>query len=138
MHNAERARKLPKNYLVVLDVIAAQPVGCHAAANEVYAAARRRQPTIGYSTVYRALERLCDEGLVHEVRVAGTASALYEAARHNHAHFLCTGCGAVRDIAYAVPADDLARLDRDHAIAIADATLTFHGLCESCRHEISR
>lgn len=133
MHIAERPRKLPKNYQLVYDVVCAQPVGTHADAGEIHTEAKRRQTGIGYSTVYRALGRLCATGLVHEVRVPGTASALYEPARTGHAHFLCKSCGAVEDIDYDIAAADLTALSRSHEIAIADVSLTFHGSCRACR-----
>ena len=133
MHPAARTKRLPKNYQLVFEVICAQPPGVHRAAAQIFTEAKRRQPRIGHSTVYRALDRLRDNGLVHEVRVPGAASALYESARHGHAHFLCTACGAVEDIGYEIPADDLARLDAGHDIAIAAVSLTFNGLCGACR-----
>ncbi len=133
METDERPLRLPRNYRIVHDVVAAQAPGRHAAAHDIYLEAKRRQPTIGYSTVYRALDRLCLEGLVQEVRVPGAASALYEPSRHGHAHFLCTGCGRVEDVDYALPPADLAALDRVHGIAIAAVSLTFNGLCPRCR-----
>ena len=132
MRTARRTGKLPRNYQIVHDVVTAQPPGRHADAQEIHAEAKRRQPSIGYSTVYRALDRLRLDGLVHEVRVPGAASALYEPSRHGHAHFLCTGCGRVEDVDYAIPPDHLATLDAAHGIAIADVVLTFNGLCRRC------
>ena len=133
MHSPDQPKKLPKNYQLVYEVVCAQPLGVHAAAGEIYGEAKRRQPGIGYSTVYRALDRLCASGLVHEVRVPGTASALYEPARTGHAHFRCSACGAVTDINYDVPAGDIERLTREHDIGIAEVSLTFNGLCTTCR-----
>ena len=133
MSSAEPRIKLPKNHQLVYDVVCAQAVGVHAAAGEIYGEAKRRQAGIGYSTVYRALNRLCETGLVHEVRVPGTASALYEAARSGHAHFLCTGCARVEDIHYDIADADIAGLNRGHEITITDVSLTFHGLCRRCR-----
>ena len=132
MQNIIQPKKLPRNYQLVYEVVCAQPLGVHAAANDVYAEAKLRRPAIGHSTVYRALDRLCREGLVHEVRVPGNAAALYEPARTGHAHFRCIGCGAVTDIDYDVPAGDIARLTATHAIAIAEVSLTFNGRCERC------
>lgn len=133
MQSAARATKLPKNYQLVFDIVSEQAPGRHAAAVDIFAAAKRRQPALGYSTVYRALDRLCQQGLVHEVRVPGTACALYEPARHGHAHFLCTGCGRVEDIDYDIPAADISGLNAAHGIAIADVSLTFNGFCRPCR-----
>lgn len=132
MRKVEPAPKLPKNTRLVLDVVGAQPLGQHVPANAVYAAARRRQASIGVSTVYRALERLCAAGLIHAVRVPGATSVLYEPARTGHAHFLCSACGGVADIDYDVPAGDIAALNARHGLAIASAALTFSGLCGGC------
>jgi Fe2+ or Zn2+ uptake regulation protein len=132
MHSLNRPKKLPKNYRLVFEVVCAQPAGVHAPASEIYAEARRRQAGIGCSTVYRALDRLCEAGLVHEVRVPGMASALYEAARSSHAHFRCTGCGAVEDVDYGIPAGDIAGLSQRFGIAIEDVSLTFNGRCRGC------
>ena len=138
MHSAALPKKLPKNYQLVYEVVCAQPLGVHAAAGEIYGEARRRQASIGYSTVYRALDRLCGAGLIHEVRVPGTASALYEPARTGHAHFRCTGCGKVEDIAYDIPPADIAGLNRSHDIAIDDVSLTFNGRCPACRAKVDK
>ncbi|UDL94669.1 transcriptional repressor [Lichenihabitans sp. PAMC28606] len=124
--------KLPKNYRLVYDVVLAQPPGQHAAAGDIYAEARRRQAGLGHSTVYRALERLRDLGLVHEVKVPGTASALYEPSRHGHAHFLCTACGRVEDVDYDIPTADIVALNKANNITISDVALTFNGLCQAC------
>jgi Fe2+ or Zn2+ uptake regulation protein len=133
MHSADQPKKLPRNYQLVYEVVCAQPPGVHADAGDIYGAAKRRQPGLGYSTVYRALDRLCQTGLVHEVRVPGTASALYEPARASHAHFRCKRCGGVEDIDYDIPPGDLTRLTTSHAIAIEDVSLTFNGVCQRCR-----
>lgn len=132
MPTAEPAPKLPKNTRLVLDLVSAQAPGQHVPAQDVYTAARRHQASIGVSTVYRALDRLCAAGLIHAVRVPGTISVLYEPARTGHAHFLCAACGAVADIDYDVPADDIAGLNARHGLAIRSAALTFSGLCGPC------
>ena len=128
-----RSKKLPKNYQLVFDVVAAQPEGVHAAAGEIYASARHRQPGIGYSTVYRALDRLRDLGLVLEVRVPGAASALYEPSRANHAHFLCERCGRIDDIHYGLPQHEISSVAEAHGIDVTTVALTFNGVCRSCR-----
>lgn len=125
--------KLPKNYALIYDVVCAQPTGRHASASEIHAAARRRQPGIGYSTVYRALDRLHDLGLVLEVRLPGSASALYEPAQPGHAHFHCVRCGRVEDVEVSLPAAELAALAERHRIEISSVATTLNGLCEHCR-----
>ena len=128
-----RPKKLPRNYRLVYDVVSAMPEGRHASAAEVHSASRSKQAGIGYSTVYRALDRLRELGLVLEVRVPGSPSALYEAARAGHAHFRCDACGRIDDIAYTLPSDEIARVRASAEIDISDAVVTFNGLCRACR-----
>ncbi len=127
------AERLPKNYRLVYDVVCEQAAGAHAAPGAIYAEARRRQPQIGQSTVYRALDRLRDLGLVLEVRVPGAASALYEPARSGHAHFLCERCGQVEDVEYTPPLDAFSNIAAIHGADITAVSLTLHGVCARCR-----
>ncbi len=133
MQRAAPPKKLPRNYQVVYDVVSALGEGEHAAAGEIYAAARGRQAGIGYSTVYRALERLRDLGLVLEVRVPGSAGALYEAARASHAHFRCHRCGCVQDVDYSPAEAELVAVAQARRVAIDHVDVTFRGICETCR-----
>ena len=127
------AERLPKNYRLIYDILCEQAAGAHATPGAIHAEARRRQPGIGHSTVYRALDRLRDLGLILEVRVPGAASALYEPTRSGHAHFVCDRCGQVEDIEYALPLNLFDDVAASRGVAIAAAALTLHGLCARCR-----
>ena len=127
-----RSKKLPRNYQLVFDVVASLSVGQHAAAGEVYEAARRRQPGLGYSTVYRALNRLTQLGMVLEVSVPGQSGALYEPSRGSHAHFSCQDCGRIVDVDYAMPTSEVALVAQRAGLQIADASVTFVGRCDAC------
>ncbi|MDX7951696.1 transcriptional repressor [Lichenihabitans sp. Uapishka_5] len=133
MERVSRRPKLPKNYKLIYDVLCAQAEGHHASASEIHGAAKQLQPGLGYSTVYRALDRLRDLGLVLEVRLPESASALYEPARPGHAHFHCVGCGRVDDVAFSLPEPELAALAKRHDIEIDTMVTTFNGLCQGCR-----
>ncbi len=125
--------RLPKNYWLVHDVLCSQAPGTHATTRDIFAAVAQRRPGIGYSTVYRALGRLCDLGLVAEVRLPGGASAVYEPARTGHAHFLCTNCGRVDDIDYAPVPAALEALAETLSIKVSKVLLTLRGTCAQCR-----
>lgn len=125
--------KLPKNYQIVLDVVESLGAGTHATTSRVFEEARRVQPRIGHSTVYRALDRLCDLGLVLEVRVPGGSSALYEPVRANHAHFVCTRCGGVDDIDHALSPSSFDAIAQARDVVVEEVSLTLHGLCGACR-----
>jgi Fe2+ or Zn2+ uptake regulation protein len=94
--------------------------------------ARALQPRIGFATVHRGLIRLHESGAVMKIDVPGEASAVYEPAASPHAHFRCTGCGAITDLEYAVPTQTVRRLAERHGVAIESEAVTFTGRCANC------
>jgi Fe2+ or Zn2+ uptake regulation protein len=133
MKTPENSKRLPHNYQLVYDVVRSQPPGAHAAAGDIFARAKAVKATLGYSTVYRALNRLCELGFVHEVHVPGMNGALYEEAKSSHAHFVCRACGRIDDVDCDAPLGAIRSLIEDRAGAVDGITLTVHGLCADCR-----
>lgn len=125
--------RLPDNYRLVYDVVCEQVEGMHTTAAEIYAEARRRRSGIGHSTVYRALDRLRDLGLILEVRVPGGASALYEPNRPGHAHFMCGRCGRVEDIEFALAPAQFDEVAATRGVEVTGVSLTLQGVCAECR-----
>jgi len=128
----QEAARLPSNHRLVHEVVCDLPPGEHATVGQVYATARQRRPRIGFSTVYRALARLRDLGLVSEVRVPGRGPAVYEPCRGCHAHFHCDRCGAVDDVDYTLPTSILAEIAQRSGVGVSGAFLTLHGTCAHC------
>ena len=107
-------------------------LGRHLSSSEIYAKALKRRPGIGFSTVYRGLERLRDLGLVSELQVPGTDAATYEPSGPRHAHFRCSECGEIEDVAYAVPPRTVKALAFQHGFKIESERVTFEGRCATC------
>jgi Fur family transcriptional regulator, ferric uptake regulator len=124
--------KLPKNYQLIYDVVEKSGLGRHLTPSEIFAKAHKRRPGMGFSTVYRGLERLRDLGLVSEVYVPGVEGAAYEPAGPRHAHFRCSTCGAIEDVAYAMAPRTLKALSLQHGLRIEREHVTFQGNCASC------
>jgi len=123
---------LPPNYRTVLDVVEEAGPGSHVTAQEIWVRARALRPRIGFATVHRGLIRLHELGAVMKIDVPGGSSAVYEPPASPHAHFRCTGCGAITDLEYAVPAQTVRRLAERHGVAIERETVTFTGRCADC------
>jgi Fur family peroxide stress response transcriptional regulator len=68
----------------------------HPTAEAVYARLRRRMSSLSLATVYRVLECLEREGLVHRVS-AFDGVARYEAKLNRHHHFVCRVCDSIID-----------------------------------------
>ena len=133
MKTTDHTKRLPANYQLVYDVVRAQEAGVHAAAGDIYSRARALKSTLGYSTVYRALDRLCRMGLVLELHLPGMGAALYEQARSGHGHFVCRTCGRIEDVDCDVPADAIHSFVKGRDGEVEEIILTVHGRCTSCR-----
>lgn len=123
---------LPKNYRLIYDLVQESGLGRHLTPAEIHAQALARRPGIGLTTVYRGLERLRDLGLIAEVSVPGATAARYEPAGPRHAHFRCSSCSTVHDVAYALPARTIATLASQHGFTIESESITFEGRCARC------
>jgi len=127
-------RQLPKNYALLRDLVLAGG-GAHLTANEIYRRAREAQPSIGFATVHRGLNRLCRLGEIMKIQLSSADAAWYEAAVAPHAHLLCNRCGSVVDVAYTTPARTLRTLAEREGVRIESEALTFRGLCKPCREK---
>jgi Fur family transcriptional regulator, stress-responsive regulator len=123
---------LPKNYHLIYKIVEESGLGCHLTSSQIYAKALKRRPGIGFSTVYRGLERLCDLGLVSELYVPGVEAATYEPSGPRHAHFRCSKCGEIKDVAYAIPTRTIKALALQHGFKIESERVTFEGRCAAC------
>jgi Fur family ferric uptake transcriptional regulator len=66
----------------------------HVSIEELLARVRRRQPKVGYATVYRTLKLLVEGGLAVE-RQFGDGQARFEVVGDHHDHLICTKCGLI-------------------------------------------
>ncbi|HTX58270.1 MAG TPA: transcriptional repressor, partial [Verrucomicrobiae bacterium] len=107
--------------------------GVHLTTGEVFARARQRRPAIGFSTVYRGIQRLRDLALIDEIIVPGAEAAVYELAAEPHAHFRCERCANVADVSFALAPRTLAALRKQTGARIDAARVTLHGLCARCQ-----
>ena len=129
---ASSVQSLSKNHRLVYEIVQDQGPGRHLGMAEVFALAKERRPAIGFTTVYRALVRMRELGLVSEIALPGADYAYYEPAGAAHAHFRCTDCGEVRDVAYEVPQDALGRIAEQLGGEVTRASVTLDGRCAAC------
>lgn len=124
--------KFPKNHRLVYEIITAKGIGTHLTMADVFDLARLQQPGIGFTTVYRAVTRLRDTGMISEIVMPGADSAVYEPAGPPHAHFRCAKCGRIEDIDFALPAELTQTLAAKTGARIDSALVTLHGQCQTC------
>jgi Fe2+ or Zn2+ uptake regulation protein len=94
---------------------------------------RASTPSANYSSVFRAVTFLEQEGVVQRVEV-GDGRSRYEPNSYHHDHVHCDGCGRVVEI----EGDCLVRqVDRQIAattgFAVSGHSLVFTGMCPECQ-----
>src|SRR5215218_578835 len=97
---------LTKQREVVLQVI--QDAEQHLTANEVFAAAKGKLPSISFATVYNSLRFLKEAGHIAEIQF-GNGASRFDRMTRRHDHAICTSCGKLVDIEMEIPADIVKR-----------------------------
>jgi Fur family ferric uptake transcriptional regulator len=97
----------------------------HVSIDELLGKVRKRQPKVGYATVYRTLKLLVDSGLAVE-RQFGDGQARYEVVGDHHDHLICVKCGLILEF----EDDEIERLQERIASRLGGFTVLRH------RHEL--
>jgi Fe2+ or Zn2+ uptake regulation protein len=104
----------------------------HLTAGEIFERVRRRDPRIGYGTVYRTLHLLAGHGLIQELTFADQASR-YDRRVERHDHVHCLQCGVLLDV--DVPVALIARhvAAEQSGFDITSHHTVFAGICPRCK-----
>jgi len=97
----------------------------HVSIDELLTKVRKRQPRVGYATVYRTLKLLVDSGLAVE-RQFGDGQARYEVVGDHHDHLICVKCGLILEF----EDEEIERLQEQIAERLGGFTVLRH------RHEL--
>jgi len=94
---------------------------------------RKVEPSLGRATVFRALEKLVELGMLDRIDFAdGTHHYRVCSDRHHH-HLTCTRCHRVVEIDLCLPSEQLAAIQNQTHFNIEGHSLTLFGQCEHCR-----
>jgi Fur family transcriptional regulator, ferric uptake regulator len=106
----------------------------HLSTDELYQLVKKRDPKIGFTTVYRTLKLLAECGLASEVSFHdGVARFEHQYNRRSHHHMVCTECGGSVEF-FSPEVDKLEEeIGRKHHYATTRHTLQIYGVCEDCR-----
>lgn len=104
----------------------------HVSADELYRAARARDPRLNLSTVYRTLTRLKETGLVNELTLDGEHRHYELANKSNHHHLICQNCGKVIEIKCFLVDEVLSHIQMEHGFRTTMTQMEFMGYCADC------
>jgi len=107
-------------------------------AQAVHVRAREHCPELGLSTVYRTLIALTDAGLLDSIGQHDGEATYRLCGGHHHHHLVCTSCRRVEELEECDLTPIERRIATQHDFQVDGHTLTFHGLCGTCRDLQSR
>lgn len=109
-----------------------QRKGCALSAKDIHRHLLDEGLKTDLSTVYRELQFLVDQGIVHEV-VFKDGVMRYELESVHHHHLVCTGCKTVISVDIESEIEQIERKISLHSrFSVRSHMLEFYGLCESC------
>ncbi len=118
---------------VVREIAAAED---HPDVEHLFCSVRTRVPTISLDTVYRTIATLVELGCVTRTTLT-PGSARYDANLDHHHHFVCTRCGAARDIVDP-GLDEIRASAAITGLGRVDAVeLSLRGVCTDCERRES-
>ena len=113
------------------------PIGAYALLDQLKASRAKAAPP----TVYRALDFLLEQGLIHRLERLNAFMGCVEALEghdHDHAHdhphqfLICRGCGATREISDHGVANAISAAAAKAGFSAARATVEIEGFCGKC------
>ncbi len=106
----------------------------HVSIEELHHKVQKKNPKIGYTTVYRTLKLLTESGLAHE-RQFGDGQARYEpvTTEEHHDHLICLKCGAIMEFENKKIEKLQEDVAKQHGFEVKNHKLELYGYCKKCR-----
>ena len=110
----------------------------HFSAEEVYFALISDGNNIGRTTVYRQLDKLCDEKKARKFFSGDNNACCYQFESehcHNHYHLKCSSCGTQIHTECDFLDKLASHVFNDHQFRIDGSRTVLYGICEDCGKE---
>ena len=106
----------------------------HLSTDELHRLVKKKDPRIGYTTVYRTLKLLAECGLASEVAFHdGIARYEHQYNRRSHHRMVCTECGSSVEF-FSNEVEKLEQeIGRKYHYMTTRHTFQIYGVCEDCR-----
>ena len=105
----------------------------HLDADEVYRQARKKQPRLSLSTVYRTLRMFKKLGLVEELHFDEAHHHYEVKPSSEHQHLLCLGCGKVVEFKCPLSPKMRENIARENDFEVTGVEIRMTGYCLKCR-----
>jgi len=106
----------------------------HLSTDELYQLVKKKDPKIGFTTVYRTLKLLSECGLASEVAFHdGIARYEHQYGRRSHNHMVCTESGSSVEFFSPEVGQLEQSIGRKYRYLTTRHTFQIYGICEDCR-----
>ncbi|MGA9527834.1 MAG: Fur family transcriptional regulator [Terriglobales bacterium] len=110
----------------------------HLSTDELHRLVKKKDPRIGFTTVYRTLKLLAGSGLASEVAFHdGIARYEHQYNRRSHHHMVCTDCGASVEFFSPQVGEIEQEIGRKHHYLTTRHTFQVYGVCHECQRKHS-
>lgn len=127
-HNLKRTRQRD----VILDAFLAAKG--HVSSEDLYQTIRKKNPRIGYTTVYRTMKLFVEAGLAEE-RHFDDGVARYEVEQDHHDHLVCTRCGKIVEFESDLIEKTQTEIAAKYGFRIVRHRHELYGHCSTCRDD---
>ena len=103
----------------------------HPTADWLYSQLRKQFPNVSLATVYRNLRQLSEQGEILAL-LSNSEPEHYDGCTKDHYHFMCSKCGAVKDLEIEVLSDLNSEVSKKTGFEISRHSLMFYGICRDC------
>ncbi len=104
----------------------------HRTVDEIWAQVRRKNPRIGYATVYRTLKLLTESGLAHKQDFGGGQSRFEQETEHHHDHLICMDCGGIVEFENETIENLQEKVAQQYGFRLIRHRMELYGYCRQC------
>lgn len=128
----KRGHRLTRGRVIIVSLFAAAESPL--TAETIIRNLRKAGASLNKTTVYRELDFLNEQGIVHDIEF-GDGKKRYEiSTREHHHHFICLNCKTIIDVRLGKELDSLEKeLVRTKNVQILRHSLELFGLCKKCK-----
>ena len=107
----------------------------HLTAEDLYNIVKKKNPSIGYATIYRSLKLFSEAGLCRELQVDDGTTRYEHLYNHkHHDHLICTKCGKFVEIESPEIEALQEQLAKKNGFELIKHRLELYGLCRACKN----
>lgn len=108
----------------------------HVSVRDIIAHLNEQGISVGTATVYRTLDKLCEQGTVRKFVIDERSGACYQFVEgtscNEHFHLKCISCGALIHVDCEFVAEMEDHFFKDHGFTVSSGRTVIYGTCSNC------